>query len=204
MALENVDLTLHGGIVGLFGQNGAGKSTLLRLVAGFLTPTAGALEILGGRWNRRDAEALRGAIGYLGHEAGLYPDLTLRENLDLFATLHGVGGARVAAITRALAIDDAASARGSELSAGLRRRAGVARALLHDPKVLLLDEPYANVDDEAAELISEAVREWGGPGRIAVIATHGAKRVKAFADASVILKRGRVVSHRVRTDAVTA
>jgi ABC-type multidrug transport system ATPase subunit len=72
----------------------------------------------------------------------------------------------------------------------------VARALLHEPEILLLDEPYANLDDEASELVSAAVVEWRTPGRIGVVATHGAKKVKAYADAGIILKRGRVISYR--------
>jgi ABC-type multidrug transport system ATPase subunit len=82
------------------------------------------------------------------------------------------------------------------LSAGFKRRAAVARALLHEPRVLLLDEPYANLDDEASELVSAAVVAWRGPDRIAVVATHGAKKVKAYADAGIILRRGRVISYR--------
>jgi ABC-type multidrug transport system ATPase subunit len=82
------------------------------------------------------------------------------------------------------------------LSAGYKRRASVARALLHQPRVLLLDEPYANLDDEAAAEVSAAVVAWRRPDRVAVIATHGAKKVKAYADAGIILKHGRVVSYR--------
>jgi ABC-type multidrug transport system ATPase subunit len=81
----------------------------------------------------------------------------------------------------------------------LKRRVSVARALLHDPAVLLLDEPYANLDDDASERVSQAIRDWRQPGRVALIATHGARRVKEFANAALILKQARVVSHRVRT-----
>jgi ABC-type multidrug transport system ATPase subunit len=86
------------------------------------------------------------------------------------------------------------------LSAGLKRRAAVARAVLHEPDVLLLDEPYANLDDDASARVSDAVKAWRAPGRAAIIATHGAKRVKTFADASLIVQRGRVISYRRRTE----
>jgi ABC-type multidrug transport system ATPase subunit len=92
----------------------------------------------------------------------------------------------------------------SDLSAGLVRRAAVARAMLHEPRVLLLDEPYANLDDDSAQLLSEAVGGWRAP-RCAVIATHGAKRVKSFADAGVILRDGRVAvsgHYRARAEAL--
>jgi ABC-type multidrug transport system ATPase subunit len=88
--------------------------------------------------------------------------------------------------------EDAASAVGA-LSAGLKRRAAVARALLHEPRLLLLDEPYANLDADATELVSAAVRAWRRPGRIALVATHGAKELKRWADGGVVLRRGRVV-----------
>ncbi|MDQ4058489.1 MAG: ABC transporter ATP-binding protein [Actinomycetota bacterium] len=91
-----------------------------------------------------------------------------------------------------------------DLSAGLKHRASVARAILHEPDVLLLDEPYANLDDDASARVSDAVKTWRAPGRAAIIATHGAKRVKAFADAGIIVQRGRVVSYRRRTETGTS
>ena len=190
-ALEAVDLELGDGVFGLFGQNGSGKSTLLRAFAGLLRPTFGAVTIDGSSPRDR-SEEIRRSIGYLGHESGLYPNLTVAENLELFANLYGVGASRVAEVIDSIGIADRAGTLAAELSAGLKRRAGVARALLHEPTVLLFDEPYANLDDDAASLVSGAIRSWRAPGRTGVIATHGAKIVKAFADGGVILKRGRV------------
>jgi heme exporter protein A len=204
-ALEAIDLELGDGIFGLFGQNGSGKSTLLRVLAGLLRPTFGAVTI-NGHSPRNRSEALRRTIGYVGHESGLYPHLTVAENLELFARLYGVGSSRVAEMLEATGLGDRAGSLAAELSAGLKRRAGVARALLHEPAVLLLDEPYANLDDDAASLVSEAVKSWRAPGRVGVIATHGAKIVKAFADGGVILKRGRVQTSGMyrRTEASNA
>jgi heme exporter protein A len=185
IALDDVTLSLDPGVVGLFGPNGSGKSTLLRVLAGLLRPTSGGVSVVGAA-----PGDLRGRIGYAGHDSGLYPQLTVAENLELFARLYRTGTGDV---VDAVGLADVASIPVGRLSAGMQRRAAVARAMVHRPDVLLLDEPYANLDDDAAELVSAAVQGWRAPGRIAVIATHGAKRVKSFADGGVILRRGRVV-----------
>ncbi|HEX2051322.1 MAG TPA: heme ABC exporter ATP-binding protein CcmA [Actinomycetota bacterium] len=203
VALEHVDLEAGDGVVGVFGQNGSGKTTLLRVVAGLLQPSAGRV-VLDGEPVWRGGEDVRRRIGYAGHAPGLYGQLTVAENVELFARLHGAPDGAAAQAIDALGLGDRAGTRVGELSAGLRRRAGVARALVHDPDVLLLDEPYANLDDDAAELVSAALRAWRGPERVALVATHGAKRLKSFADAGLILQRGRVVTYgryRARTQA---
>jgi heme exporter protein A len=197
VALQAIDLRIDPGVTGLFGPNGAGKSTLLRVVAGLLRPSGGGVSI-GGVSVASSDEALRHAIGYSGHDSGLYQRLSARENLELFAGLYGVHPARVDAVLEQVGVAARATTPVGRLSEGLRRRASVARALLHEPEVLLLDEPYANLDDDAAALVSDAVRAWRAPGRVALVATHGAKRVKSFADAGIIMQRGRVISHRVR------
>lgn len=194
LALNRVDLEIGPGITGLFGQNGSGKSTLLRAIAGLIKPTKGAV-LIDGRERARSDERSRAVLGFAGHESGLYARLTLQENLELFATLYGTVGAGVELILERLGLRALADVPVGSLSAGMKRRAAVARALLHDPEVLLLDEPYANLDDEASEAVSSAIREWSGPHKTAVIATHGAKRVKAYASAGVILQRGEVSSH---------
>lgn len=194
-ALDGINLKINEGVTGLFGPNASGKSTLLRALAGLLRPTAGRVTFRDRAISLAD-EDFRRRVGYVGHEAGLYGRLTVQENLDLFARLHGVPPGRTSEIARRLGIDERAETPVESLSAGLKRRAAVARALIHDPELLLLDEPYANLDDDASELISSAVKDWRSAGRVAVIATHGAKRVRAFADAGIVLQRGRVVSSR--------
>lgn len=192
VALDSVTFEIGPGVTGLFGPNGSGKSTFLRAAAGFVRPVGGTVTIEGVAATMR-SESFRRRIGYAGHQSGLYPDLSVAENLTLFARLYGAPLVRVDDMLEAVGLSERASTPVRALSAGLARRASVARALLHEPDVLLLDEPYANLDDDASALISEAVKAWVGPGRCAVIATHGAKRVKAFADAGVILRDGRVV-----------
>ena len=197
VALHSMDLTIGEGVTGLFGPNGAGKSTLLRVIAGLVRPSGGRVTIAGVAPSSSD-EALRRRIGYSGHESGLYQRLSVRENLELFAGLYGMRPSVTEEVLEQVGIAEWSTAQVGRLSAGLKRRASVARALVHEPDVLLLDEPYANVDEEAADMMSRAVMGWRRPGRAAVIATHGAKRVKSFANAGIIVQRGRVISHRVR------
>lgn len=193
VALDRVDLELEPGVVGLFGQNASGKSTLLRVLAGLLAPTLGKVTWDGAPIGS-GGEELRARIGYAGHRSGLYGRLSIRENLTLFARLYGVGPERIDLVLETLDLRPRAATAVGDLSAGFKRRAAVARALLHEPDLLLLDEPYAHLDDAAAEAVSGAVLQWRAPGRIAVIATHGAKRIRAFTDARIVLQRGRVVT----------
>lgn len=192
VAIDRLGADISYGITGLFGPNGSGKSTLLRVLSGLLRPASGSVTAFGRPLTSRD-ENLRGRIGYAGHTSGLYGRLTVVENLTLFGRLHGIEPARVDVVVDQLGLQERARTPARELSAGFRRRAAVARAVLHEPELLLLDEPYANLDDEAAELVSNAIRAWTGPRRAAVIATHGAKKVKAYADAGLIMQRGRLI-----------
>ena len=198
IALKRVELTLYDGVTGLFGPNGAGKSTLLRVLSGLLRPSGGSA-LLFGEEIRSSRESIRRRIGYVGHESGLYARLSVIENLNLFSNLYGVTSDRVGEVLDQLDMREWQGTQVGALSAGLKRRAAVARAVLHEPDVLLLDEPYANLDDDASERVSAAILAWRAPGRVAVVATHGAKRVKAFADAGIIIQRGNVISYRRRT-----
>ena len=197
LALDTLDLDLRPGVTGLFGPNGAGKTTLLRVLAGLLRPTAGKVRMPDMEIDASN-ETFRRRVGYVGHDSGLYPDLTVGENLHLFGHLHGSRPERTAEVLAAVGLEDRRDTRVAALSAGFKRRAAVARALVHEPDLLLLDEPYANLDDEAAEMLSGAIMSWRQPDRVCVVATHGAKRVKAYADAGIIIQRGQVISYRIR------
>ena len=190
-AVSGVTIDIPEGITGLFGPNASGKTTLLRVLAGLLRPTTGIVTLFGHPLTSRN-ESLRARIGYAGHSSGLYGRLSIVENLELFERLYGIEG-RAAEVLEQLGLQERARTAVADLSAGYRRRAAVARALLHEPDLLLLDEPYANLDDEAAEFVSSSIASWSGPGRCGVIATHGAKKVKAYADGGLILQRGRVI-----------
>jgi heme ABC exporter ATP-binding subunit CcmA len=191
LALDEIDIEIGTGITGVFGPNGSGKSTLLKAIAGLLKPTTGRITIDGSNGSRD--ETVRRRIGYAGHGSGLYGRLTLTENLELFASLYGADASRAAILIEELDLDEFRSRPVADLSAGSKRRAAVARALVHDPDLLLLDEPYANVDDEASEAISAAIASWKREGKTALVATHGAKKVKAYADGGIILRRGRLI-----------
>jgi ABC-type multidrug transport system ATPase subunit len=167
------------------------------VIAGLQRPERGTITFDGIARHPAD-ESLRRRIGYAGHEPGLYGRLSVEENVALFGSLCGARPPRVLEAIEAVGLADRRGTRIDELSAGLKRRAAIARALVHDPDILLLDEPFATLDDEAADLVTAAITAWRAPGKTAVIATHGAKRLKSFADASIVLRRGLVASDRHR------
>lgn len=195
IALDRVGLSIQPGITGLYGPNGSGKSTLLRVIAGLHRPARGQISFEGAPRRAAD-ENLRRRIAYAGHDAGLYARLSVEENLVLFASLWGAPRTHVPHVLEMVGLADRARSRVDELSAGLKKRASIARALAQEPEILLLDEPFATLDDEAADLVTAAIRSWWSPGRCAVIATHGAKRLKSFADGAIVLRRGLVASDR--------
>lgn len=197
IALDHVTLSIGPGITGLYGPNGSGKSTLLRVIAGLMRPARGSIAFNGVARHPAD-EVLRRRIAYAGHAAGLYGRLTVEENLKLFAQLWDAPLKNIEVVLEGVGLADRSRSRVDELSAGLKRRATVARAIACDPDILLLDEPFATLDDQAADMVVSAIRAWARPGRCAIIATHGAKRLKSFADASIVLRRGLVASDRQR------
>jgi len=182
------DLTLavpEGATLAVLGANGAGKSTLLRVLAGLLRPHAGRVRVLG-RELPREGHAVRGRVGLLGHEPLLYRDLTVRQNLRFHARLHGVAERRVEALLDAVDLAARADDPVAELSRGLVQRAAAARALLHDPAVLLLDEPYANLDPAAAARLAPLLA-----GRTRVLTSHDPGAALAEADLVLGLRAGR-------------
>jgi heme exporter protein A len=188
-ALSGVGLSLPAGAtLVVFGPNGAGKTTLLRVLATLLRPHAGSVRVLGSQLPQ-DAWAVRGKIGLLAHEPLLYRELTATENLRYHARLHGVGDERIAELLDAVAIASRADEPLRTLSRGLVQRVAVARSVLHDPELLLLDEPYANLDPAAIELVLPLIG--AASGRTRVVCSHDPGGGLAEADLVLGLRAGR-------------
>ena len=189
VALADVTLSLDPGrTLVVFGPNGAGKSTLLRVLATLLRPHAGAVRILG-RALPAEGWAVRGRIGLLAHEPMLYRDLSGRENLRFHARLHGVGFDRVEALLEQVGLRVRADDRVHTYSRGMVQRLAVCRAVLHDPAVLLLDAPRANLAPAAAELVEPLIG--AESGRTRVVTSHDPAGGLAEADLALGLRGGR-------------
>jgi heme exporter protein A len=190
-ALSDVSLSLADGqTLVVFGPNGAGKTTLLRVLATLLRPHAGAISVLG-RKLPEEAWAIRGHVGLLGHEPLLYRELTARENLRFHARLHGVAEERVSEMLEAIAMSARANEPLRTLSRGMVQRVAVARAVLHDPELLLLDEPHSNLDPAAVALVAPLIG--GASQRTRVICSHDPGGGVAEADVVLGLREGRQV-----------
>jgi heme exporter protein A len=189
-ALRDVTLELEAGrTLVVFGPNGAGKTTLLRMLATLLRPHAGAVEVLG-RPLPDDGWAVRGRIGFLGHDALLYRELSGRENLRFHARLHGVAFARVDEVLDAVGMTARAGDPVAELSRGMVQRLAIARAVLHEPDLLLLDEPFANLDPAAVAQVTPLIG--AGSAATRVVTSHDPAGGLRGADVALGLKGGRV------------
>ena len=193
----------RGTMLGLLGPNGAGKSTLLAMLATLLRPSAGRI-----RYGTHDSTtpepALRASIGVLGHDLFLYPELTAVENLELFAGLYAVSDPRAAA-TRALefaGLADRADDAVSEFSRGMRQRVALERALIHRPRLLLLDEPFTGLDDASGAALTTRLRALREIGAIVVLATHDLDLAEGLLDSAIFLRDGRMMDVVDRPDAL--
>lgn len=194
-AVDGIDLHLETGVVALVGANGAGKSTLLRLAATLLMPDRGTIEVAGVD-SQRDPAGVRRRLGYLSTTTRLYQRLTAREMLAYAGGFFGLTGpyleARIAAVAEAFGIEPFIDQRCDGLSTGQAQRVNLARTLLADPAVLILDEPTTGLDLVAAHMVVEAVRAARRPDRLIIIATHVMAEVESMADRLVVLDRGRI------------
>jgi sodium transport system ATP-binding protein len=186
-----------GEITGLLGPNGAGKTTLLRILATLIVPDAGGatidgLDVVGDRY------AVRRRIGVLSDARGLYPRLTARENIRYYGALHGLSGAplegRVDELVHALGIAALADRRTQGFSQGEKMKVAIARALVHDPQVVLLDEPTNGLDIMSTRALRELLRGLRAQGKCLLFSSHVMQEVTALCDRIVILGRGRVVA----------
>ncbi|MEW6547075.1 MAG: heme ABC exporter ATP-binding protein CcmA [Bacillota bacterium] len=193
--LRGVSFELRAGeVLAVLGPNGAGKSTLLRVLGTLLRPTRGEV-LVRGRDVRRSGPDLRRSIGFLGHHTFLYPQLTGWENLWFCARAFGVSDpeTRVKEMLGAVGLDLFAHEPVRHYSRGMQQRLALARALLHDPLLLLLDEPYTGLDPEAAGLLDEVIGRWREQSRSVVMTTHDLGRALSGSDRVLVLQRGRVV-----------
>jgi heme exporter protein A len=191
-ALRGIDLDLASGdSLAVLGPNGAGKSTLLRLVAGLARPSAGSLEVAGWPASARQARA---RIGYIGHATLLYATLTARENLLFAGRLHRVAdpGVRADELLAEEGLEDVAHRPAGDFSRGMAQRLAIARGLVHDPEVVVLDEPFTGLDRRSAERLAERLRTLHREGRTVVLVTHDVERAVQAADAAIVLSRGRI------------
>jgi sodium transport system ATP-binding protein len=197
-AVRNVSfLAPDGQITGLLGPNGAGKTTLLRMLATLIVPDEGAASV-GGLDIVRDRYAVREAIGVLSDARGLYPRLTARENIRYYGKLHGLAGAgletRIATLLHTLGLDALADRRTQGFSQGERMKVAIARALVHDPQTILLDEPTNGLDIMSVRALREQLRLLRGAGKCVLFSSHVMQEVAALCDRIVILGAGRVVA----------
>jgi heme exporter protein A len=204
-ALSKVSLSLGAGeIVGLLGPNGAGKSTLIGILSTLLVPGSG--EVRYGRYLPREAgPALRARIGFLAHELFLYPELSARQNLTFFARLYGLDDSNVpmAALERAGLTDRADDVVGG-FSRGMRQRLALERALLHRPRLVLLDEPFTGLDDSAVRIVGDRIRELARGGALVLVATHDLDLADGLVTRVVLVRDGRVVGDEVAVPGLRA
>ena len=192
VALRGIDFTIPDGTsLALVGPNGAGKSTLLRLIAGLARPTAGTLQIGGDDSHRR---ATRGRIGYIGHATLLYPALTARENLIFAGRCHGLPDPadRADELLADEGLARVADRAAGGFSRGMAQRLAIARGLVHDPRVILLDEPFTGLDRNAAERFARRIEGMRRDGRTLVLVSHDVRFAAQVADAAIVLSDGRI------------
>ncbi|MFQ5459482.1 MAG: heme ABC exporter ATP-binding protein CcmA, partial [Anaerolineae bacterium] len=182
-----------GQLVALIGHNGAGKTTLLRTIATLDRPTAGQVQVMGHDVVRATM-AVRRRIGLVAHRTLLYPDLTAEENLRFYGRMYGLDlpEEEVARRLDAVGLLPVRRARVRALSHGTARRLAIARATLHDPPLLLLDEPYAGLDPRAAATLDATLKDLAARGHTVVVTTHNVDRARDLADATLELERGCV------------
>ncbi len=197
-ALAGVSFQAQAGeLFGLLGPNGAGKTTLLSIVSCLIEPTAGEAWILGKKVTTSDRE-LRRLIGIVPQELALYNELNARENLNFFGSLYGISGerlrSRVDEVLAAVGLTDRANDRVGQFSGGMKRRLNLGAAIVHQPKLLLLDEPTTGVDPQSRNHIFEEVRRLAGQGVCVVYTSHYLEEVQALCSRVGIIDHGRLIA----------
>lgn len=203
-AVDGITLELRRGeCLGLLGPNGAGKSTLIRSIVGRVIPDAGAISIFGAP---ADSLAARGALGWIPQELALYPRLTCRENLRSFGRYHGLRGAALdEAVTRCLGwptLNDRAGELVKNLSGGMKRRLNMAAGLIHQPKLVLMDEPTVGVDPQSRNHIFEMIEKLHAEGMSLIYTTHYMEEAERLCDRIAIIDHGKIIALGTHADLV--
>lgn len=198
VAVDDVSFTLNRGeLLGLLGPNGAGKSTTVSMIAGLLSPDSGHVHI-DGQQLRGDTDPAKGRVGLVPQDIALYEELSARENLRFFGSLYGITGKALDdAISSTLALvglEDRARDAVEDFSGGMKRRLNLAAGLLHDPDILLLDEPTVGVDPQSRNAIFENLELLKSRGKALLYTTHYMEEVERLADRVVIMDHGRAVA----------
>ncbi len=197
-AITDLDLTIPNGMYGLLGPNGAGKTTLMRILAGILRPTSGSIQV--GEYDgntERGRTAIKRVLGYLPQDLGMYPDLSAREFLDYVGILKGmderkIRQQRVEELLELVSLADVASRKLKTFSGGMKRRVGIAQALLNDPKLLIVDEPTSGLDPEERIRFRNLLSDLGG-NRIVLLSTHIVEDIASTCRRLAIMNKGRIV-----------
>jgi len=193
--LRNLTLSVAPGeVVGLIGHNGSGKTTLLRVVATLLPPTDGSGTILGAALDAEGRYDIRHRIGLIGHQPGLYPQLTLQENISFVARMRGIDASEVPVVLDRVGLGLARQRTAAECSHGMQRRAEFARLVLTRPDLLLLDEAHAGLDPQAADLVAHLVAGVRARGGGALVVSHEHARIAPLVDRFLELRGGSLAA----------
>jgi ABC-2 type transport system ATP-binding protein len=203
-AVDGVSFSVaEGETYGLLGPNGAGKTTTISMIAGLLRPDAGDVEVLGVPLTTRSSEA-KSAIGLVPQDLAIYPDLSARENLRFFGRLYGLGrdrlGRRIDEVLEVTGLSDRADDRADAFSGGMKRRLNIGIGLLHEPRLLILDEPTVGVDPQSRNAILESVEQLATAGMAVLYTTHYMEEAERLCDRLAIIDQGRIVGEGTRRE----
>lgn len=205
-ALKDVSLEVYEGeFLAIFGPNGAGKTTLLNIISTLAQPTSGKI-IFMGRDIAHSGADVRAKVGLLSHDTFLYESLTAQENLSFFADLYGVkpAGERISRLLERFGLKGVEDILVRYFSRGMKQRLALARALIHTPEVIILDEPFTGLDISAISILSEELEKLNKQGKTIILTTHDPTHVLKLASSIAILNRGRLVLHKPNTFADSA
>ncbi len=197
-ALDNIDLSITANdFVAVLGRNGAGKTTMLKILATLLKPSGGDV-LIDGHNIRKDSYAVLQKMGMVSHQTYIYGDLTAKENLAFYAKFYDVPDAneRIGSLLEKVGLAHRADESVRRYSRGMQQRLSIARALLHSPKLLLLDEPYTGLDQKASEFLDNILIEYHKEGNCILIVTHDIERIAGIAKRAVVFEKGKVAWDR--------